>query len=241
MPGVVAGRLAFSYLDVAAHAVAEGSFDGLVTAPINKRWVQASVPGFSGHTGYLSELAGREAVMMLCGRHLRVVLVTTHMAHRDVASALTASNIRRAAGTAAEHLVRYHGLRRPKLAVAALNPHGGEGGLFGDEESRVIAPAVRALERRGLDVHGPLPADTLFAAAIDGTYDAVICMYHDQALIPLKLVDFGRAVNVSMGLPFIRTSPDHGTAYELAGSGRADAGSMSEAILLAARMVRRTW
>jgi 4-hydroxythreonine-4-phosphate dehydrogenase len=134
------------------------------------------------------------------------------------------------------HLRRYHGIAKPRLAVAALNPHAGEGGLFGDEESRVIAPAVRALARRKLGVFGPFSADTLFAAAAAGDYDAVLCMYHDQALIPLKLLEFGRAVNVSMGLPFIRTSPDHGTAYELAGTGKARADSMIEAILLAAEM-----
>ena len=124
------------------------------------------------------------------------------------------------------------------MAVAALNPHGGEGGLFGDEENRVIAPAVRRMRRRGVDAIGPLPADTLFAQAAKGNYDVVLCMYHDQALIPLKLLDFGGAVNISMGLPFLRTSPDHGTAYDLAGSGKADAGSMAGAMLMAARMLK---
>ncbi|MFQ5352055.1 MAG: PdxA family protein, partial [Candidatus Binatia bacterium] len=132
---------------------------------------------------------------------------------------------------------RFHGIGRPRVAVAALNPHAGEGGMFGDEEERLIVPAVRRLNRSGIRARGPLPADTLFAAAAAGDYDAVVCMYHDQALIPIKLIDFGRAVNVSMGLPFIRTSPDHGTAYDIAGLGLADPASMVQALLLASYMV----
>jgi len=151
---------------------------------------------------------------------------------------LSVERIRDAGRATAEHLRVYHGLERPRLAVAALNPHAGENGLFGDEEQRLIRPALKALHRARIDAEGPFPADTLFAAGRSADYDAVLCMYHDQALIPLKLLEFGRSVNVSMGLPFIRTSPDHGTAYDLAGSGRARAGSMIEALLLAASMVR---
>jgi len=235
-PGRAAGEAAFRYLEAAAGAAHAGDCDALVTAPINKYWLHRAGHTYDGHTGYLAELAGRPAVMMLAGRRLRVILVTTHIAHADVSSALTAARIRQAARVADAHLRRFHGLARPRLAVAALNPHAGEGGLFGDEEKRTIAPAVRALARAGLQVEGPLPADTLFAAAADGDYDAVVCMYHDQALIPVKLLEFGRAVNVSMGLPFIRTSPDHGTAYELAGTGKARADSMAESMLAAAAM-----
>ncbi len=238
-PGLSAGDAAFRYLDAAARAVAAGCYDGLATAPINKMWMNRAGHAFDGHTGYLSELSGASATMMLAGKRLRVVLATTHIAHSEVAEALTTTRIKAAATTASEHLQRFHGLRRPRLAVAALNPHGGEAGLFGDEEGRVIAPAVVALRRSGLQVQGPLPADTLFAAAAAGDYDAVVCMYHDQALIPLKLLDFGRAVNVTMGLPFIRTSPDHGTAYDLVGTGRAHAGSMADAIVMASMMARR--
>jgi 4-hydroxythreonine-4-phosphate dehydrogenase len=237
-PGVAAGEAAFRYLEAAAGAALEGRCDALVTAPINKYWMQRAGHRYDGHTGYLSELAGAPATMMLAGRRLRVVLVTTHIAHAAVASALDTAGIRHAARAADAHLRRFHGLRRPRLAVAALNPHAGEGGLFGDEEKRVIAPAVRSLARSGLRVTGPLAADTVFAAAADGDYDAVVCMYHDQALIPLKLLEFGRAVNVSMRLPFIRTSPDHGTAYEIAGTGKARADSMAESILVAAAMVK---
>jgi 4-hydroxythreonine-4-phosphate dehydrogenase len=238
-PSVPAGQAAFDALDRAARDVMAGTLDGLVTAPLSKYWIDRAGHHYDGHTGFLSELAGKDAVMMLAGRRLRVVLVTTHIALADVPTRLSARAIEKAARTAVEHLRLRHGLASPRLAVAALNPHAGEGGLFGDEEARLIAPAIKRLASRGLDVHGPLPADTLFAAAADGAYDAVICMYHDQALIPLKLLEFGRSVNISMGLPFIRTSPDHGTAYDIAGTGRADPGSMVAALRLAAAMARQ--
>ncbi len=237
-PGRSAGGAAFAYLEEAAAAVKAGRFDGLVTGPVNKAWIARTGRDFHGHTDYLSDVWGGRAVMMLRGRVLRVVLVTVHIGIAEVPAALTAAKITRAAKVTAKHLALYEGLKKPRLAVAALNPHGGEAGMFGDEERRIIGPAVKRLARSGLRVEGPLAADSLFAAAAAGEYDAVICMYHDQGLIALKLTDFGRAVNVSMGLPFVRTSPDHGTAYELAGAGTCDAGSMTEAILLAARMAR---
>jgi 4-hydroxythreonine-4-phosphate dehydrogenase len=237
-PGPASGEAAFRFLDAAAHATAAGECDALVTAPINKYWMARAGHAYDGHTGYLSDLTGKHATMMLAGRRLRVVLATTHLAIADVPRTLSAAAIREAGSTTAAHLRAYHGIARARIAVAALNPHAGENGLFGDEEKRVIAPAVRALKRARIRAEGPFPADTLFAAAASGDYDAVLCMYHDQALIPLKLLEFGRAVNVSMGLPFIRTSPDHGTAYDLAGTGRARADSMIEAILVAAAMVR---
>ncbi len=237
-PSARAGEAAFRYLDAAARAVQLGQHDALVTAPINKQWLNQAGHRYDGHTGYLSQLAGKPATMMLVGRRLRVVLATTHVALCEVSGALDEGALVDKALTSSEHLRRFHGLDRPRMAVAALNPHGGEGGLFGDEENRVIAPAVRRMRRRGLDAIGPLPADTLFAQAAKGNYDVVLCMYHDQALIPLKLLDFGGAVNISMGLPFLRTSPDHGTAYDLAGSGEADAGSMAGAMLMAARMLK---
>ncbi len=237
-PGVRCGEAAFRYLESALDAVRSGRCDALVTAPLGKYWLDRAGHHYDGHTGYLSHVAGRRAVMMLAGRRLRVVLVTTHVAHARVARLLSPGLIATAGRTAAEHLKRFHGIGRPRLAVAALNPHAGEGGLFGDEERRLIVPAVRRLRRAGIAAEGPFSADTLFAAAAAGDYDAVLCMYHDQALIPLKLLEFGRAVNVSMGLPFLRTSPDHGTAYELAGRGLASSDSMTEAILAAAAMVR---
>jgi 4-hydroxythreonine-4-phosphate dehydrogenase len=237
-PGRACGEAAFRYLEAAARATAAAEYDALVTAPLNKYWMNRAGHDYDGHTGYLSELAGRRATMMLAGRKLRVVLATTHIAIADVPRVLSVERIRDAGLATAEHLRAYHGLEHPRLAVAALNPHAGENGLFGDEEKRLIQPALKALHRARVHADGPFPADTLFAAGRSGDYDAVLCMYHDQALIPLKLLEFGRSVNVSMGLPFIRTSPDHGTAYDLAGSGKARADSMIEALLLAASMVR---
>jgi len=235
-PGKRCGEAAFRYLEAAARATADGECAALATAPLNKYWLHAAGHRYDGHTEYLAEVAGMPATMMLAGPRLRVVLVTTHVAVSQVPKLLTTARIVAAGRTTAEHLKRFHGIARPRLAVAALNPHAGEGGLFGDEEARVIAPAVSRLKRAGIDARGPFAADTLFAAVVAGAYDAVLCMYHDQALIPLKLVDFREAVNVSMGLPFLRTSPDHGTAYDLAGTGRASADSMEASILLAAAM-----
>lgn len=238
-PSARTGDAAFRYLEAAARATASGICDALATAPLSKYWLHRAGHRYDGHTEYLSELAARPATMMLAGPRLRVVLVTVHVALARVPALLTSDRIVAAGRATHEHLRRFHGVAAPRLAVAALNPHGGEGGLFGDEEARVIAPAVARLRRARIDARGPFPADTLFAAAVAGAYDAVLCMYHDQALIPLKLVDFRDAVNVSMGLPFLRTSPDHGTAYDLAGSGRASADSMEAAIVLAASMARR--
>jgi 4-hydroxythreonine-4-phosphate dehydrogenase len=236
-PGKRCGEASFRFLQAAAAATKSGECDALATAPINKYWLHAAGHRYDGHTEYLAEVAGMPATMMLAGPRLRVVLVTTHLALSKVPQALTSARIVAAGRTTAAHLSRFHGIAKPRLAVAALNPHAGEGGLFGDEEARVIAPAVATLRRAGVDARGPFPADTLFAAAVGGSYDAVLCMYHDQALIPLKLIDFREAVNVSMGLSFLRTSPDHGTAYDLAGTGRASAESMEASILLAASMV----
>ncbi|HYB98482.1 MAG TPA: 4-hydroxythreonine-4-phosphate dehydrogenase PdxA [Candidatus Limnocylindrales bacterium] len=239
-PGKRCGEAAFRFLDAAARATAAGEHAALATAPLSKLWLNRAGHPYDGHTEYLSELAGTPATMMLAGPRLRVVLVTTHVAIARVPQILDVARIVKAGRVADEHLRAFHGLKKPRLAVAALNPHAGEGGLFGDEEARVIAPAVARLRRAGIDASGPFPADTLFAAVVAGDYDAVLCMYHDQALIPLKLVDFRHAVNISMGLPFLRTSPDHGTAYDLAGSGRASADSMEAAILLAAAMAERS-
>jgi 4-hydroxythreonine-4-phosphate dehydrogenase len=174
--------------------------------------------------------------MKLSGTRLRVVLDTTHEPLAAVPSALSTRAITRTVLNADEHLRRYHRLARPRLAVAALNPHAGEAGLFGNEEAAVIAPAIRRAAQAGADATGPYPADSLFGRAAAGEFDAVIAMYHDQGLIPLKLLHFHDAVNVTLGLPIIRTSPDHGTAYDIAGRGTADPGSMVAALALAAEM-----
>jgi 4-hydroxythreonine-4-phosphate dehydrogenase len=177
--------------------------------------------------------------MMLIGKKLRVVLVTGHIAFTKVARGLSRDGIRTTLELAHRSLRDLFGIRQPRLAVAALNPHGGEEGIFGDEEEKTIVPAVQAAKRKGIQACGPFPADSLFYQAARGDYDAVVCMYHDQGLIPLKLHHFFGGVALTLGPPFIRTSVDHGTAYDIAGQGKADESSMKEAILLAAKLATR--
>jgi 4-hydroxythreonine-4-phosphate dehydrogenase len=172
-------------------------------------------------------------VMMLAGPSLRVVPLTIHMALRDVAGAISADLIRNRAIVTARGLHRCFGIRHPRLAVAALNPHAGESGHMGDEEERIIAPAIAALREDGLNISGPYPADALFTARARTTYDAALCMYHDQALIPIKTLDFDAGVNITLGLPIVRTSPDHGTAFDIAGKNMADPGAMIAAMAMA--------
>jgi len=174
--------------------------------------------------------------MMLAGAQLRVALVTTHLPLRSVPGALCRQEIFTTLRITDADLKRYFGLKSPRIAVTALNPHAGEGGLFGDEEQRLIAPAVQQAQAAGIDAQGPFSADTLFHFAVQGRYDAVVCMYHDQALIPLKLLHFDDGVNVTLGLPIVRTSVDHGTAHDIAGTGTASADSLVAALQMAARM-----
>lgn len=239
-PSVAGGRAAYRYIETAARLARARAIAGIVTAPINKAWVARAGFPISGHTELLKDLTDAPDVrMMLAGRRLRVILVTMHVALGAVPRALSVRSVARTITIAAEHLRRYHRLAAPRIAVAGLNPHAGEGGLFGREEGRVIAPAIARARESGVDASGPYPADSLFFQAVEGkAFDAVIAMYHDQGLIPLKLLHFHDAVNVTLGLPIIRTSPDHGTAYDIAGAGTADAGSMIEAIALAHRMSR---
>ncbi len=217
--------------------------DALVTAPLNKQAVARSGQPFIGQTEFLSELAGtsRTAMMLLGdddrGRWLRVALATTHLPLKLVAAQLSAEKIGLAVELAAR-ACQDLGLTRRRVAVCGLNPHAGEGGEFGNEEITLIAPVVEALRQRGLDVVGPLPADTVFYYAYRGDYDAVVAMYHDQGLGPLKMVAFEHGVNWTLGLPFIRTSPDHGTAYDIAGQGKANPSSMQAAIRLAKQLAR---
>ena len=238
-----AARAAVDWLRHGAQRCLAGELDALVTAPVNKRAIeQAGVP-FVGQTEYLAELAGASrTVMMLLGhddreRWLRVALVTTHLPLRGVAPAVTGEKVLLAITRAAEACQRL-ALPRARIGVCGLNPHAGEGGLFGNEEVEVIAPAVAAARAQGTDAHGPFAADTLFHQAWRGEYDAVVAMYHDQGLGPLKLVAFDTGVNWTLGLPFIRTSPDHGTAYELAGRNVARPDSMLAAVRLAVRLAR---
>jgi 4-hydroxythreonine-4-phosphate dehydrogenase len=239
-----AARAAVAWLTDGAQRCLSHETDALVTAPLNKQAVMRSGQPFIGQTEFLSQLAGTErTVMMLLGdddrgRWLRVALATTHLPLRLVPEQLSAEKIELAIELAAR-ACQDLGLPRRRVAVCGLNPHAGEGGEFGREEIDLIQPVVEAMKQKGLDVVGPLPADTLFYYAYRGDYEAVVAMYHDQGLGPLKMVAFEHGVNWTLGLPFIRTSPDHGTAYDIAGQGKANPSSMRAAIRLAKQLARR--
>jgi len=236
-PDADCGRAMLAYIEWACRQCLDGAAAGMVTAPISKGAIRAAGCDFPGHTELLAERCGSErVVMMLAGERLRVCLVTTHLAYREVPEVLSSAAIRDTIRIAAADLRRHFGLIRPRLAVLALNPHAGEGGLFGDEEGRLIAPAIAAARAEGIEASGPHSADALFHFAARGAYDAVICMYHDQGLIPLKLLHFEDGVNVTLGLPIVRTSVDHGTAYDLAGTGKASPASLAAAVKMAAHM-----
>ena len=210
--------------------------DAIATAPINKEAFAAAGLQWKGHTDLLAHLTGApEGVMMFYSDALRVILATVHIPLAAVPSRITQAGIERLLDLAARELPRF-GVRQPRIAVAGLNPHAGENGLLGEEDERVLRPAVVAAARRGIDARGPYPADTLFLRALRGEFDVVVACYHDQGLIPVKMAAFGKAVNVTLGLPIIRTSVDHGTAFDIAGKGLADPSSMIEAVKLAARL-----
>jgi 4-hydroxythreonine-4-phosphate dehydrogenase len=238
-PGVLnadAGRAAYEAIVRAVTAAQRGHVAAVATAPINKEAFRLAGLRWAGHTDLLAELTGaRDVAMMFHSDALRVVLATIHIALAEVPRALTAGGLEATIALTARELPRF-GVARPRIAVAGLNPHAGEHGLFGREEQDVIAPAVARARAQGLDVSGPFPADTLFVRASRGEFDVVVACYHDQGLIPVKLLAFGQAVNVTLGLPIVRTSVDHGTAFDIAGKGVADAGSMIQAVLLAARL-----
>jgi 4-hydroxythreonine-4-phosphate dehydrogenase len=221
--------------------VQAGVASAVVTNPISKKALQDGAGfAFPGHTEYLAHLCRvQHAVMMLVSPDLRVVPITTHIALADVPGALTAKLIEETAWITAAALISDFGIARPRLAVAGLNPHAGEQGAMGREEIDIIRPALERSRAKGLAISGPLPADTMFHAAARAQYDVALTMYHDQGLIPLKALDFARGVNVTLGLPIIRTSPDHGTAYDIAGTGKADPTSLIEAMNLASLMAQR--
>ena len=218
--------------------VVDGSASALCTAPIHKKVLKDGADfRYPGHTEYLEALTGApRAVMMLAGPDLRVVPTTIHIALSDVPRALTPELLRETIEITAQDLRDRFALPNPRIAVAGLNPHAGEGGTMGHEEGKWIADLVAQMAAEGLDVTGPWPADTLFHAAARARYDVAVAMYHDQALIPIKTLDFDRGVNVTLGLPIVRTSPDHGTAFDIAGTGQANPSSMTEALKLAWRM-----
>jgi 4-phospho-D-threonate 3-dehydrogenase / 4-phospho-D-erythronate 3-dehydrogenase len=238
-PGTVsaaAGRAAHAAIVEAVADACAGEIDGVATAPINKEAFAAAGLPWKGHTDLLAELTGAPRVaMMFYAEVLRVVLATVHIPLAEVPRALTRQVLEDVIELAAAELPRF-GYEAPRLAVAGLNPHAGEHGVIGREDDEVLRPAIEAMQQRGIRVQGPLPADTVFVRASRGDFDAVIACYHDQGLIPVKLLAFGRAVNVTLGLPIVRTSVDHGTAFDIAGRGVADPSSMIEAVKLAARL-----
>ncbi|HVQ47206.1 MAG TPA: 4-hydroxythreonine-4-phosphate dehydrogenase PdxA [Gemmatimonadales bacterium] len=237
-----AGRIAGNAVETAAKLALSGEVDGIVTAPAHKHALHLAGFPYPGHTEWLAHLAGDvDVAMMLAaegrldgGPTLRVVLVTTHIPFRDVPALLTTDRVVRTGRVVQTALREWWGMDRPRLAVCAVNPHAGESGLFGDEEERVLAPAARTLAAAG-----PLPADTVFVRALRGEFDAVLAPYHDVGMTAIKVAAFGRAVNVTLGLPFPRTSPDHGTALDIAGTGKADPSSMRAALELATQLAAR--
>jgi 4-hydroxythreonine-4-phosphate dehydrogenase len=233
------GAASVAFIKHAVHLAKTQCIDAIVTGPINKEAINLAGCHYPGHTELLADLTqSREVGMMILGGPLKIMFVTTHVAIKELSETLTADRIERGIRLAHRALREYFGVPKPRIGVAALNPHAGEAGLFGDEEERIIRPAVRRARAGRIQASDPLPADTLFGKAARGDYDAVVAMYHDQGLIPLKLVAFGKCVNLTIGLPIIRTSVDHGTAYDIAGKGIADSGSLIEAIKLAARLAR---
>lgn len=236
-PSAAACRAAVGWIEAAVLLAMNGTVDAVCTCPIHKANLNRNGFDFPGHTEFFRHLTDTEkVVMMLTGPRLRISLVTIHYALSEVAPLISGPLIRDTVLITAQSLERDFGLRRPKVAVAALNPHAGEEGRFGREELEVIGPVVCSLKAEGIEVSGPYPADTLFHRAAGGEFDAVVAMYHDQGLIPIKLLHFGEAVNVTLGLPIVRTSVDHGTAYDLAGTGMANEGSLKAALRLSASM-----
>jgi 4-hydroxythreonine-4-phosphate dehydrogenase len=223
-----------------------GEVDGIVTGPVSKPALHAAGTRVPGQTELLGELTGASRVgMLMCaettraGGPLRILLVTTHLPLREVPEVLTSELLEEQGALLSDSLRKGWGIREPRIALCALNPHASDGGLFGDEEARILAPAVERLRSRGVSVEGPLPADTVFLRALEGRVDAVMVPYHDVGMAVFKTLAFGRGVNVTLGLPFVRTSPDHGTAFDIAGTGRADPGSAVEAMELAIRLAGR--
>ena len=234
-----AGQAAFDAIRRAVDDAMRNEISAIATAPVNKEAFAAAGLPWLGHTDLLAHLTGAPRVaMMFFADALRVVLATVHIPLADVPRALTRERLEEVVGLTSAELPRF-GFAAPRLAVCGLNPHAGEHGVIGDEEGRVLAPAIAACRARGISVDGPFPADTIFLRALRGEFDAVVACYHDQGLIPVKLAAFGRAVNVTLGLPIVRTSVDHGTAFDIAGKGTADPSSLIEAVKLAVRLSHR--
>ncbi|HEY0650795.1 4-hydroxythreonine-4-phosphate dehydrogenase PdxA [Phenylobacterium sp.] len=245
-PTPAAAGAIVQWIETAVGLALSGAVSGVVTAPIAKAPLYAAGFKFPGHTEFLGELTAaasfdgaRGPIMMLTAGDLRATLVTVHEPLSQVAGKLTIETIVNAGLVTAQAMRRDFGIAKPRIAVAGLNPHAGESGTIGQEEVKIVDPAVRALRDLGVDAKGPYPADTLFPAEVRTTYDAVVCLYHDQALIPVKMLDFWGGVNVTLGLPIVRTSPDHGTAFDIAGRGIARPDSLIAAIRLADEIAKR--
>ncbi len=240
-PSDEGAALALHSLAEATRCVIEGKASALVTAPVSKSQLGKVGFDFPGQTEFLAAVCGlapEDAVMMLAGPSLRTVPLTVHVALSAVSALLSQELITHKAQIVAASLLQDFGLQRPRLAIAGLNPHSGENGQFGNEEARIIEPAIAALRDQGFDVTGPVPGDALFTRRMRQTYDAALCMYHDQALIPIKALEVDEGVNVTLGLPIIRTSPDHGTAFDIAGTGKADPSAMIVAIRMAGQCAK---
>jgi 4-hydroxythreonine-4-phosphate dehydrogenase len=236
-PDAACGQAMLDYIEWACERCLAGDAAAMVTAPINKGAIRGAGCDFPGHTELLAARCGVEkVVMMLGGERLKVCLVTTHLPLRKVPEILTKEEILETIRIVDSSFRHFFKMERPRIAVLSLNPHAGERGLFGDEEERLIAPAIEAARAEGIEATGPHSADTLFWFAAQGSCDAVVCMYHDQGLIPLKLLHFEDGVNVTLGLPIVRTSVDHGTAYDIAGTGRANETSLVAAVRMAQEM-----
>jgi 4-hydroxythreonine-4-phosphate dehydrogenase len=236
-PDRACGEAMVRYIEEAVKWATRGALDAITTCPINKQAINAAGYSFPGHTELLGHLAHASPVaMMFLGSKWKIVLVTTHLPLKDVSRWITASRILSILRLTDEGMKKYFGIPHPKMAVLGLNPHCGEGGLLGEEEKREVLPAIAEAKSLGMDVEGPFPADSFFSLSGRTVFDAVISMYHDQGLIPIKMLDFKEAVNFTLGLPFIRTSVDHGTAYDLAGKGLADSTNLVKAVLTAANL-----
>lgn len=223
-------------LDAAVEGVRTQQWDAFVTCPIHKAAVIEAGIAFSGHTEYLRDVCNTPTVMMLASDTLRVALVTTHLPLKDVPQHITNDNIQTTVRIVHHDLIKRFAIQRPRIAVCGLNPHAGEDGYLGDEEQTVITPAIQDLQQQGIDVRGPLPADTVFSAAVVDQFDVVVAMFHDQGLPVIKHADFGTTTNITLGLPFVRTSVDHGTALSLAASGKASPSSLFTAVRCAIKL-----
>ena len=230
-----AGAAALNFVERAARAAIAREVKAICTAPLSKKRVALAVP-FVGHTEHLAEMTGARVAMMLAGPRLRVALATNHLPLAEVPRRISTEQIAFVAQLAARELRERFGIAAPRVAVCGLNPHASDGGIFGDEEARIVAPAVALARAAGVDASGPWPADGLFPRAARGDFDAVVALYHDQGLVAAKLLDFAETVNVTLGLPFVRTSPDHGTADDVAWQGKANPEPMISALLLAAKL-----